>query len=38
MRVIQHQFIETKGLTIDDTKRINNHAREIILRTLKKYS
>jgi 1-acyl-sn-glycerol-3-phosphate acyltransferase len=35
MRVIQHKFIETKGLLIDDTKRINNHAREIILRTLK---
>ncbi len=38
MRVIQHKFIETKGLLIEDTKRINNHTREIILRTLKKYS
>jgi 1-acyl-sn-glycerol-3-phosphate acyltransferase len=38
MLVIQHEFIETKGLSIEDTKRINNHAREIIFRTLKKYS
>jgi 1-acyl-sn-glycerol-3-phosphate acyltransferase len=38
MRVIQHQFIETKGLTIEATKSLNNQAREIILRTLKKYS
>jgi len=38
MRVIQHQFIETKGLTVEATKSLNNQAREIILRTLKKYS
>ncbi|NOY46681.1 MAG: 1-acyl-sn-glycerol-3-phosphate acyltransferase [Chlorobi bacterium] len=38
MRVIQHKFIETKGLTIEATKSLNNQAREIILRTLKKYS
>jgi 1-acyl-sn-glycerol-3-phosphate acyltransferase len=38
MRVIQHKFIETKGLTIESTKSLNNQAREIILRTLKKYS
>jgi 1-acyl-sn-glycerol-3-phosphate acyltransferase len=38
MRVIQHKFIETKGLTIDRTKAINDQAREIILRTLKMQS
>jgi len=38
MRVIQHKFIETKGLTIEATKSLNSQAREIILRTLKKYS
>lgn len=38
MRVIQHKFIETKGLTIEDTKKINNQAREIILKSLEMYS
>ncbi len=38
MRVIQHRFIETKRLTIEATKSLNNQAREIILKTLKKHS
>ena len=34
MRVIQHKFIETVGLTVTDTKDINKKARETILKTL----
>ncbi len=36
MRVIGHQFIETKGLSIENTKNLNNQARAIILETLQK--
>lgn len=35
MRVIGHPFIQTKGLKIEDTKRLNKQSREIILKTLK---
>ena len=38
MRVIQHEFIQTKGLTIEATKPLNNQAREIILKTLERHS
>jgi len=34
MRVQIHPFIETEGLTIKETKEVNNKARNIILRTL----
>ncbi len=34
MRVIQHKFIETKGLGIEDTKGIKNKCRKLILSTL----
>lgn len=34
MRVKIHSFIETEGLTIKDTKAVNNKARGIILKTL----
>jgi 1-acyl-sn-glycerol-3-phosphate acyltransferase len=34
MRVIGHEFIETKGLTIADTRSLNKQSREIILKTL----
>lgn len=34
MRVIGHNFIETKGLTINDTKNLNSKARSLILNTL----
>jgi 1-acyl-sn-glycerol-3-phosphate acyltransferase len=34
MRVKIHEFISTKGLKIDDTKRLNEKARDIILRQL----
>ncbi|WP_417888477.1 lysophospholipid acyltransferase family protein [Xanthomarina gelatinilytica] len=36
MRVKIHPFIETKGLTIQDTKLINEKTRKLILKTLKK--
>lgn len=35
MRVKIHPFIETKGLTIQDTKLINEKTRKLILKTLK---
>lgn len=35
MRVKIHPFIETKGLTIQDTKLINEKIRKLILKTLK---
>lgn len=35
MRVKIHPFIETKGLTIKDTKLINEKTRKLILKTLK---
>ncbi|WP_250433696.1 lysophospholipid acyltransferase family protein [Hanstruepera flava] len=34
MRVIGHSHIQTKGLTIADTKQLNNQSREVILKTL----
>lgn len=34
MRVIGHDFIETKGLTIAETRWLNDKSREIILNTL----
>jgi 1-acyl-sn-glycerol-3-phosphate acyltransferase len=34
MRVIIHPFIETKGLTIQDTKAVNEKAKTLILKTL----
>ncbi|WP_417865418.1 lysophospholipid acyltransferase family protein [Xanthomarina gelatinilytica] len=36
MRVKIHPFIETKGLTIQDTKLINEKTRKLILKTLEK--
>lgn len=36
MRVIGHQFVETKELSIENTKSLNNQARAIILETLQK--
>ena len=38
MRVIQHHFLKTIGLTTADTKNINSTARNIILSTLEKHS
>src|SRR5690554_1130947 len=35
MRVKIHPFIETKGLTIQDTKLINEKTRKLVLKTLK---
>jgi len=34
MRVIGHEFIETKGLSIADTRSLNDQSRTIILKTL----
>ena len=34
MRVIGHEFIETKGLSIADTRSLNDQSRNIILKTL----
>lgn len=34
MRVRVHKFLETKGMTIDDTRTLNNHARGLILKEL----
>ena len=34
MRVMIHKFLDTKGLTINDTKALNNRSREIILNQL----
>ncbi|HLV70198.1 MAG TPA: lysophospholipid acyltransferase family protein, partial [Xanthomarina sp.] len=36
MRVKIHPFIETKGLTIQDTKQVNEKTRKLILKTLEK--
>tara|TARA_R110002049_G_scaffold2365_3_gene17288 strand:+ start:1583 stop:2242 length:660 start_codon:yes stop_codon:yes gene_type:complete len=37
MRVKIHEFLSTAGLTIDDTKSLNEKARSIILKQLKTY-
>ena len=34
MRVKQHKFLETLNLTIDDTKALNNRARQVLLNTI----
>ncbi|MCF6295184.1 MAG: 1-acyl-sn-glycerol-3-phosphate acyltransferase [Flavobacteriaceae bacterium] len=34
MRVIQHRFLDTRDLTIEDTKALSNAARQILLNTL----
>ena len=34
MRVIKHKFIETSHLTIEDTRKINEQSRDIILKAL----
>lgn len=34
MRAVIHPFIETKGLTVSDTKDLNKRVREVILKTL----
>ena len=38
MRAKVHQFIHTKGLTIKDTKAVNEKARLIILNQLNEYN
>jgi 1-acyl-sn-glycerol-3-phosphate acyltransferase len=38
MRVKIHKFISTIGLTIDDTKRLNDKARNVILDQLKTFN
>lgn len=38
MRVKIHEFLETQGMTIQDTKALNNKAREIILSQLKDFN
>lgn len=34
MRIIQHSFLDTRDLTIEDTKALGNTARQILLNTL----
>lgn len=34
MRVIKHKFLETLDLTIEDTKTLNNTARQVVLKSL----
>ena len=38
MRVKIHQFLSTKGLTISDTKKLNENARSIILKQLQTFT
>ncbi len=35
MRVIKHKFLETLDLTIEDTKTLNNTARQVVLKSLR---
>lgn len=35
MRVIKHKFLETLDLTIEDTKTLNNTARQVVLNSLR---
>ena len=35
MRVIKHRFLETANLTIEDTRTLNDTARQILLNKLK---